>query len=71
MTTLRLTRDNGKPFAVLGERGAATLPACVRTFAYWDQRFLTEPRLLNSQTGELQSVTLSRDGPKSLEVHAP
>ena len=47
-------------FEVHGSRGAATLPACVKTFAYWDQRFLTEPRLLNSQTGEFQAVTLSR-----------
>jgi Family of unknown function (DUF6134) len=74
------TRDNGKSFAVQGElrgdtfqvqdsRGAATLPVCVQTFAYWDQHFLTEPRLLNSQTGEFQAVTLTREGPESLKVH--
>jgi hypothetical protein len=73
------THDNGKPFAVQGElqgdtfrvqgsRGAATLPGCVKTFAYWDQRYLTEPRLLNSQTGEFQSVTLTPDGPENLKV---
>lgn len=65
------TRDNGKSYAVQGElkadafevhgsRGAAMLPACVKTFAYWDQSFLTEPRLLNSQTGEFQTVTVTR-----------
>jgi hypothetical protein len=73
------TRDNGKSFAVQGElhgdafdvhgsRGAATLPACVQTFAYWNQRYLTEPRLLNSQTGEFQSVTLTRDGTQGIRV---
>ena len=73
------TRDNGKSFAVQGElkgdafavqgsRGAATLPACVKTFAYWDQSFLTEPRLLNSQTGEFQSVTLNREATQDVTV---
>jgi hypothetical protein len=73
------TRDNGKSFAVQGglkgdafevegARGAATLPGCVKTFAYWDQHLLTEPRLLNSQTGEYQPVTLNRDGTQSVKV---
>jgi hypothetical protein len=73
------TRDNGKPSAVQGElqgdsfqvqgsRGAATLPACVKTFAYWNQRFLTESRLLNSQTGEFQAVTLTPDATQNLMV---
>ena len=73
------TRDNGKAFAVQGDlkadafqvqgsRGAATLPVCVKTFAYWNQRFLTEPRLLNSQTGEFQPVTLAPDGSQTLTV---
>jgi hypothetical protein len=73
------TRDNGKSFTVQGDlkgdafevqgsRGAATLPACISTFAYWDQRFLTERRLLNSQTGEFQPVILMRDGPQSVTV---
>jgi Family of unknown function (DUF6134) len=73
------TRDNGKSFAVQGElqgqafgvhgaRGAATLPACVQTFAYWDQRLLTGSRLLNSQTGDFQSVTLTCEGTQSVRV---
>ena len=73
------TRDNGKSFAVQGDlkgdafevhgsRGAATLPACISTFAYWNQRFLTEQRLLNSQTGEFQPVTLTRDPSQSVKV---
>jgi Family of unknown function (DUF6134) len=73
------THDNGRSFAVEGELkggtfevqgsgGAATLPACVKTFAYWDQSFLTEPQLLNSQTGKFQAVTLTRVGPQSVKV---
>ena len=75
------THDNGKSYAVEGElkagafevhgsRAAATLPACVKTFAYWDQSFLTEPRLLNSQTGEFQTVTLTRDGTQLIKANA-
>jgi hypothetical protein len=73
------TRDAGRQFAVQGDlegdafrvrgsRGAATLPACVRTFAYWDPRLLTGPRLLNSQTGEYQPVMLTREGPEGVKV---
>jgi Family of unknown function (DUF6134) len=73
------TRDNGKSFAVQGRlqaqafevhgaRGATTLPACVQTFAYWDQRLLTGSRLLNSQTGEFQPVILTPDGMQVVRV---
>jgi hypothetical protein len=73
------THDNGKSlavqgalkgnvFEVQGSRGAAALPACVRSFAYWDQHYLTGPRLLNSQTGEYQSVTLEPEGTDSVRV---
>jgi len=73
------THDDGKTFAVQGllkgngfevqgAHGALTLPACIKTFAYWDQRFLTEQRLLNSQSGEYQPVTVTRGGIESLKV---
>jgi hypothetical protein len=64
------TNDNGTDLAVHGERtgehfqvhgpkDAAELPACVKSFAYWDQTFLTEHRLLNAQTGEYEPITIS------------
>jgi hypothetical protein len=59
---------NGSEFDVKGSHGEATLPACVKSFAYWDQNFLTEPRLLNSQTGEYEAVNLTRDGVETLQV---
>lgn len=73
------TDDNGKTFAVhgvlkddgfkvQGVHGAVSLPACISTFAYWDQRFLTEQRLLNSETGEYQPVTVTREGIENLTV---
>ena len=31
---------------------------CLMSFAYWDQRFLQQQRLLNTQTGELIAVEI-------------
>lgn len=58
----------GNVFEVASLQRQAALPACVKTFAYWDQSFLTESRLLNSQTGEYQSVNLTRHGLESIRV---
>jgi hypothetical protein len=73
------TNDNGRKdfvegvsqdqaFMVRSARGALTLPACVRTFAYWDENLLAQPPLLNTQTGELQSLTLTAAGVQSVTV---
>jgi hypothetical protein len=67
------THDNGKTLTVQGSlhgdqldvrstRGSESIPGCVKTFAYWDQGFLAERRLLNSQTGEYQLVAVTRTG---------
>jgi hypothetical protein len=61
------TDDNGEPLFVRGEyldqhlslstpAGRAQLAGCVRTFAYWDPRLLSNSQLLNAQTGELLPV---------------
>jgi hypothetical protein len=62
------TDSNGTPYRVALDRadGAyevqtidemVTYPAdCLMTFAYWDPAILEQPRLLNSQTGELVDV---------------
>jgi len=63
------TDANGKLLSVVGERGPesfqviatgtqASVQSCVKSFAYWDPRFLEESRLLNSQTGELIPVVI-------------
>jgi len=46
-------------FAVRGQNGAATLGDCVQTFAYWNPAILHSDRLLNSQTGEYEDVTVT------------
>jgi hypothetical protein len=65
------TNDNGKElavnghlagntFEVRGPQGEEVLPACVKSFAYWDESFLTAHRLLNAQTGKYEAVTATR-----------
>lgn len=67
------TDDNGELFevraksagdAVLVETKKAreTLPACIRSFAYWNPSALEAGRLLNSQTGEYLDISLRERG---------
>lgn len=67
------TDSNGRMFEVKGTRkaerlsimrnnGDDELEECVRTFAYWDPAVLEADRLLNSQTGEYESVSVRDDG---------
>jgi hypothetical protein len=73
------TDDNGKAFAVLGQqqpgsfvvqdnRGEASLPPCVMSFAYWNPGFLKQTQLLNSQNGEYVEVQVSAPETTELEV---
>lgn len=41
---------------------------CVMSFAYWNPRILQARELLNSQTGELLPVTITRQGEETLTV---
>jgi hypothetical protein len=58
----------GDGFGVHGPGGVATLPGCVKTFAYWDPQFLDEERLLNAQTGEYGAVRAEHRGVDTLLV---
>jgi hypothetical protein len=73
------TRVNGKAIAVRGERVAdgfvvatdeqqKTLSDCVMSFAYWNPEFLDQERLLNSQTGEYQPVSIRPVGEERLMI---
>lgn len=73
------TDDNGEPFRLLGQavgdgfavetaKFAMTLPSCVRSFAYWNLDYLQAPKLLNSQTGEYETVSVRSLGEVSLEM---
>ena len=79
-----VTDANGKPFLVEGNLVAGQakdnyfqvntanaekeLPPCIMTFAYWNPAFLAEDKLLNSQTGIYEDVTITRIGEESLQL---
>ncbi len=79
-----VTDANGKPFLVAGKLVAGQakdnyfqvntadaekeLPPCIMTFAYWNPAFLAEDKLLNSQTGIYEDVTITRIGEESLQL---
>ncbi len=58
----------GSGFRVASQEGPVDLPGCVMTFAYWNQDFLEQPRLLNPQTGEYVDVNVEEIGDEILEV---
>jgi hypothetical protein len=73
------TDDNGEAFRVRGDveadgflvetaQSRATLPPCVRSFAYWNVDYLRAPKLLNSQTGVYEEVSMLALGEETLEV---
>ena len=73
------TNSNGKRLDVRGTAGDGrfdlqdadgpkTLPSCVQTFAYWNPAVLGSSRLLNSQTGEYEAVSVALEGPDQVTV---
>ncbi len=73
------TNDNGEKLIVEGTQqnngftvktiaSNATLPACLKSFAYWNLSHLQSPQLLNSQTGELIPVRLQAMGNDNIMV---
>lgn len=59
---------NAESFDVLSAEGSATLPRCVQTFAYWNPAILESKRLLNSQTGAYEDVSVTLEGREQLVV---
>ena len=73
------TDDNGEDYfisslkkedrlAVETRNGTVSLGGCVRTFAYWDVDLLNSQRLLNTQTGEYEPVSVSDKGTGLLKI---
>lgn len=75
-----MTDDNGKLLRVDGTAldGVFTVNTrketrsaeaeCMRSFAYWNPKFLESSRLLNSQTGELIDVLVSRRADEVIDI---
>ena len=60
------TTDNG--LKIINQESVIMLPGCVRSYAYWDLERLRTSRLLNTQSGEYQPVTITELGIKPLRV---
>jgi len=75
-----ITDDNGELLRVDGEASDGMFvistpketrsaeAGCVRSFAYWNPKFLESSRLLNSQTGELIDVLVSRRADEVIDI---
>lgn len=75
-----VTDDNGELLRVDGEAGSSgfiintttasqdTGLTCIRSFAYWNPAFLQSNRLLNSQTGEMVDVLISRRADEVIDI---
>lgn len=62
------TDDDGKPESVHVAQGDALLKGCVMSFAYWNPAIQTQTRLLNAQTGKLDTVQVKAIGSGSVDV---
>lgn len=73
------TDDNGDSFFVNGtfrngqlrvqtQAGNWSGEGCIKTFAYWNLEWITGERLLNSQTGELNPVSIRVVGEETIPV---
>lgn len=51
-----------------GPGGQRELDACVMTFAYWNPAILAQKRLLNTQTGDYEAVSVREIGRESITV---
>ena len=74
------TDKNGDFLTVRGQRSgdrfllegqpAEPLPGeCIQTFAYWNPDILDSSRLLNSQTGELEEVSVTRESLDAIDIN--
>lgn len=62
------SKQQSKELALETQNGSTSLDGCVRTFAYWDIELMQVERLLNTQTGEYQSVSVTDMGTNMLTV---
>ncbi len=65
------TRGSHEPdgFRVASSSGEELLDAaCVMSFAYWNQAFLQQEKLLNAQTGQFEPVTVQFSGATTIET---
>ena len=62
------TEAQGEGLSVTSGATTQSLQGCVMSFAYWNPAIQTQARLLNAQTGKIETVQVSRVGSGSVEV---
>lgn len=62
------TDDDGKPSRVRADRDGGLGDGCTMSFAYWNPAMLTQTRLLNAQTGRIETVQVQPAGAGTLAV---
>ena len=62
------TRQQSQQLSLETQDGSTTLGGCVRTFAYWDVDLLQDERLLNTQTGKYEAVSVTDMGTGLLTI---
>ena len=60
--------SRGDRFMVQAPKASTTTPGCVMSFAYWNPAFLSQGRLLNSQTGEVTEVQVEELPDETVKV---
>jgi hypothetical protein len=60
--------DRSNELTIETRDGTTSIDGCVRTFAYWDLDLLQSGRLLNTQTGEYQPVSVRDLGTGNLNI---
>lgn len=64
----RLEQEGDARRRLTSHAGAAALPSCIMTFAYWDPGFLEQSRLLNPQSGKYGAVKSRTAGTETMVV---
>jgi hypothetical protein len=62
------SQESGDQLALETQDGKTAIDGCVRTFAYWDVELLKSERLLNTQTGEYEPVSVTDLGTGVLSI---
>ena len=60
--------QQGERVAITTQRGRDSADGCVMTFAYWNEDIVRQKRLLNTQTGKVENVTITALGEDKITV---
>ena len=62
-------RQTDERFSLRSQSGEAALTDCVQSFAYWDSSILSADRLLNSQTGDYEDISVTFESEDAVQVN--